>query len=231
MTKAITWPSRSHLRAWFVQTWLTLGAAVLAAGFLHAGAHAAQRVGFTSARMTAPLDLLIQATPTAEVVKTLVWQGKDVDGDGAPDFVNPTGKAPRVHDAYGYGAFGASRDGGVRDHEGVDYMASAGQDVVSPISGYVTKIGMAYSDDSELKFVEVTNPAIGYVARVFYVDPKVEVGQAVRLGQSLGAAHSLQARYPGGMTDHVHLELMGPDKARMDATAVLSERYVTKIGA
>ena len=33
------------------------------------------------------------------------------------------------------------------------------------------------------------------------------------------------------MTDHVHLELMGPDRQRMDATAVLTQRYVTRFGA
>ena len=90
---------------------------------------------------------------------------------------------------------------------------------------------MAYADDKHLKFVEITNPAISYVARVFYIDPSVAEGDVVRLGQDIGAAHGLQARYPGGMTDHVHLELMGPDRQRMDATAVLTERYVTRFGA
>src|SRR5690606_26576081 len=82
---------------------------------------------------------LIDTPPRMETV--MVWDGEDVDGDGQADFVNPTGQAPRIHDSYGSGAFGASRDGGSRHHEGVDYTAQAGQDVRAPISGFVTKIG------------------------------------------------------------------------------------------
>lgn len=230
MLRATTTPAADKFQIWMTQTWLTLGAAVLAAGFLQAGAHAAARANFTSAHGTKPLALALEpVAPPANGEKVLAWQGKDVDGDGAADFVNPTGQAPRTHDAYGFGAFGASRDGGARQHEGVDFIAQAGQPVAAPISGYVTKIGMAYADDRDLQFVEITNRAIGYVARVFYVNPAVEVGEAVRLGQTIGEAHGLQERYPGGMTDHVHLELMGPDQKRMDATAVLTEKYVTRL--
>ena len=143
----------------------------------------------------------------APMVSKVVWNGLDVDGDGAGDFVNPTGQAPRLHDAFGNGEFGASRDGGSRHHEGVDYTADADQAVAAPISGFVTKIGYAYGGDDSLRFVEITNPAIGYVARAFYVDPGVAVGQAVRLGETIGTVASLQSHYPG-ITDHVHLEVM-----------------------
>ena len=172
----------------------------------------------------APLMKAPEAAP-GPVVRELQWEGQDIDGDGQPDFVNPTGQAPRSHDAYGSGAYGASRDGGVRAHEGVDYAASAGQIVVAPISGYVTKIGHAYSSDASLQFVEITNPALGYEARVFYVDPGVKVGQAVRLGSPIGTARGLQDKYPGGMTDHVHLEL-AKSGGRFDATEVIVARYV-----
>lgn len=229
MSSATTTPAANRFHLWATQTWLTLGAAVLAAGFLQAGAHAAARADFTSAKATAAAPVALETSPTGKIVTTLVWEGADIDGDGAPDFANPTGQAPRVHDAYGYGQFGASRDGGSRKHEGVDFVAEKGQPVVAPISGYVTKIGAAYADDGQLKFVEITNPATRYVARVFYVNPDVREGDVVRVGKEIGAAHGLQARYPGGMTDHVHLELMGPNKKRMDATAVISERYVTQL--
>lgn len=218
-----------RLHLWLTQTWLTLCAAVLAAGFLQAGAQASARADFTGLQKAAPVA--VAQPPAATPVRALVWRGADVDGDGAADFVNPTGHAPRTEDFYGFGTFGASRDGGFRRHEGVDFVARPGQAVVSPISGFVTKIGLAYDDDKELQFVEITNPAIGYVARVFYIDPTVAVGDVVRLGQPVGAAHSLQTRYPDGMTDHVHLELMGPDGARMDALAVLKPRYGRPLGA
>lgn len=150
------------------------------------------------------------------------WDGADVDGDGRADFANPTGHEPRAHDVYGDGEFGARRDGGSRRHEGVDYMARAGQEVDAPLSGYVTKIGYAYPGDSNLKFVEITNPALNYAARVFYVNPTVQVGDAVAIGQPIGAAHSLQRKYPGGMTDHVHLELIDRRGARIDATRMIT---------
>jgi len=155
----------------------------------------------------------------------LVWRGVDVDGDGQADFANPTGQGVREADAYGYGEFGASRDGGSRRHEGVDFKADAGQPVDAPISGFVTKIGYAYAGDSELKFVEITNPALRYAARVFYIDPSVEVGQPVRIGQVVGRHHTLEQKYPGGMTDHVHLEIIDAAGQRIDATQVITARY------
>lgn len=161
------------------------------------------------------------------VRKELVWSGADIDGDGAADFANPTGAAPRGHDDFGEGQFGARRDGGSRDHEGVDYTAQAGQDVRAPISGYVTKIGYAYAGSTDLKFVEITNPALGYVARAFYVNPDVEVGQTVRLGQAIGRVESLQGHYPG-ITDHVHLEVMEPGGERVNAAALIVPKLVVK---
>lgn len=158
-------------------------------------------------------------------IMQLVWKGEDLDGDGRADFVNPTGHEPRGHDAYGDGEFGARRDGGSRRHEGVDYRADAGQTVAAPISGYITKIGYAYAGDSNLKFIEVTNPALNIAARVFYVEPDVEVGQPIAMGDPIGKAHTLQRKYPGGMTDHVHLELIDRRGVRLDAQKIITARY------
>jgi len=181
-----------------------------------------------------PRPAIMTAMQRAEapVVRTvqmeLIWQGADLDGDGQADFANPTGQAPREHDAYGSGKFGASRDGGVRRHEGVDFVAEGGQAVAAPISGYVTKIGYAYAGDANLRFVEISNPALQLEARAFYVDPDVEVGDAVRVGQPIGKVHSLQRKYPGGMTDHVHLELIDKRGRRMDATRMITAQYVAR---
>lgn len=161
------------------------------------------------------------------VRKELVWSGADIDGDGSPDFANPTGGVPRGHDDFGDGQFGARRDGGAREHEGVDYVATAGQDVKAPISGYVTKIGYAYAGDTGLTFVEISNPALGYVARAFYVKPGVEVGQTVRLGQTIGVDQSLQDHYPG-ITDHVHLEVMQPGGERINAAELITRKLVVQ---
>ncbi|MBO9543730.1 M23 family metallopeptidase [Caulobacter sp.] len=158
-------------------------------------------------------------------VMELVWKGADIDGDGASDFANPTGSAPRGHDDFGDGFFGARRDGGSRAHEGVDYVARAGQTVHAPMSGYVTKIGYAYAGDTDLKFVEITNPALGYAARSFYVTPDVEVGATVRLGDRIGKVESLQSHYPG-ITDHVHLEILAPGGDRVNAAGLIVPRMM-----
>ncbi|MBI1683979.1 M23 family metallopeptidase [Caulobacter hibisci] len=167
----------------------------------------------------------IEADEPKPVRMETVWKGADVDGDGAADFANPTGAAPREHDDFGDGAFGARRDGGSRRHEGVDYTAVAGQAAKAPISGYVTKIGYAYADSTDLRFVEITNPALGYVARAFYVDPSVEVGQTIHLGQTIGHVASLQKHYPG-ITNHVHLEVMKPGGRRINAAALIQPKLV-----
>ena len=154
----------------------------------------------------------------------LVWTGADIDADGLADFANPTGHAMRVHDAFGDGAFGAVRDGGERLHEGVDYQATAGQEVTAPITGVVTRIGFAYPG-SDLKFVEITNDPLHYSARIFYIEPEVAVGSAVEIGQDLGRAVSLQGRYPG-IIDHVHLEVLrtGVGGGHIDAARVILAR-------
>jgi murein DD-endopeptidase MepM/ murein hydrolase activator NlpD len=162
----------------------------------------------------------VQRAAPAVQLREVMGPGADVDGDGAADFVNPTGHSPRAVDDYGSGAFHASRDGGARDHEGVDYLAKAGQSVAAPISGYVTRIGYAYADDQALRYVELTNPAIGYVARVFYVSPSVAVGDPVRLGRPIGTVLSLQGRYPG-ISDHVHVETTRAGRGHVDPTALI----------
>lgn len=210
-----------------------LQALVVCAGLAGTAALAAPAIQHAPAAQGGVLAAIDRASFIARPVEqpeVLVWQGADVDGDGQADFANPTGKDIRQTDAYGCGEFGASRDGGSRDHEGVDFKADANQPVDAPISGYVSKIGYAYPGDDTLKFVEITNPALHYQARVFYVDPTVQVGDAVALGHEIGTHHTLARKYPGGMTDHVHLELMDTHGQRFDATRVLAERYVPADG-
>lgn len=196
---------------------LTLSAAIFAIVAQTAQAHSGPVLA-TLQSLAAP-----KAEATPQPTYTLVWEGRDVDGDGAADFANPTGEAMRQHDDFGYGHYGARRDGGGREHEGVDYTGVAGQSVSAPMSGFITKIGMAYGD-GDLKFVEIWNPALGYEARVFYIDPAVQVGDVVKLGAPIGALRSLQARYPG-ITNHVHLEVKKGGQ-RFDAGQMITSRWL-----
>ena len=167
------------------------------------------------------------AVETQQLEPVVVWNGADLDGDGTGDFANPTGGEQRGHDAYGSGEFGASRDGGGRRHEGVDYVSVAGQPVVAPISGYVTKIGYPYGNDPELRYVEISNPALKYSARAFYVAPTVHEGDAVQIGDVIGKAESLQGRY-GGITNHVHLEVLRSGR-HIDAARLITAHTEMKM--
>ena len=149
-------------------------------------------------------------------------KGADVTGDGQPDFANPTGLGPRGKDAYGSGEFGAVRTGHI--HAGVDYVASAGQRVFAPISGHVTRIGHPYADDATFRYVEITNPRLGYKARVMYVGPQVREGEEIALGEEIGRAQTLQRRYPRGITDHVHLEIARLNGRTMNAAVLVPAR-------
>ena len=149
-------------------------------------------------------------------------RGADVNGDGQADFANPTGLSPRGKDAYGSGEFGASRTGHI--HAGVDYVASAGQRVYAPIAGVVTRIGHPYSDDASFRYVEITNPQLGYKARVMYVGPQVQEGERIHLGEEIGRAQTLQRRYPRGITDHVHLEIARLNGGAMNAAQLVPTR-------
>ena len=199
-----------------------LGLALATPVMVQAAAMARAAFGQSAADEKAGFEMKV---PAVLVPVVEFGPGADVDGDGAADFVNPTMGAVRDHDAYGSGAFHASRDGGSRLHAGADYLVRAGQTVTAPISGYVTRIGYAYSGD-DLRYVELTNPALGYTARVFYIEPSVAVGETVHLGQPLGAARSLQDRYPGGMSDHVHVEIARQGEGHVNPTALLPERRV-----
>ena len=222
---------RLHVSASQIRKSSTILAAGLAAAVISLGlAEAAVRAQVLHGP-AAPHGLLgdiadlAQATPAPATVTRTVWVGLDLDGDGQPDIANPTGHAPRGVDAYGEGCFHASRDGGAREHEGVDYVAQAGQTVAAPISGYVSKVGYAYPDNQTLKFVEIDNPALHLTARVFYVDPAVAVGDAVAIGRPIGTAHSLQQRYRG-ITDRVPLEIAAGGR-KMDAQRLIVARNET----
>jgi murein DD-endopeptidase MepM/ murein hydrolase activator NlpD len=168
--------------------------------------------GATEAKPTAETAALTQAPP-------VIW-AIDKDGDGVTDYYNPTHGAVRHEDTFGSGHFGASRDGGKRKHEGVDYVIAPGAAVHAPISGEVARLGFAYGGEGGYRVVEIVNSETKIKARVLYVAPSVQVGDIVVAGQEIGAAQDLNARYPG-ITNHVHVELRDPQQQLIDATQEL----------
>lgn len=120
---------------------------------------------------------------------------------------------PRLVDGWGSGAYRASR--GSRTHKGVDLMCYAGMDIDTHVTGTVTKLGYTYGDDLSYRYVEVTTDN-NCRHRFFYVEPLVEVGQYVVVGDHIGEAQDIQKRYrlkkPSNyMCNHIHYEILQKD--------------------
>lgn len=147
--------------------------------------------------------------------------GLDLDADGQADLARPIDHPARGVDAYGSGAFGAPRDGGRRAHNGLDLVARRGEPVRAPIAGVVSRVGFAYRGDPSLTYVEVTNPITRYTARILDVAPEVRPGGAVAAGEVIGRAQDLTRRYPAGMVNHVHVEIIGRRGDRLNPLVVL----------
>lgn len=117
---------------------------------------------------------------------------------------------PRQTDGWGSGAYKASR--GHRTHKGVDLMCYAGSYLNSHIAGTVTKLGYTYGDDLSYRYVEITAEN-DCRHRFFYVEPSVEVGRYVAVGDEIGVTQDIQKRYKGRkptkyMCNHIHYEIL-----------------------
>ena len=151
---------------------------------------------------------------TAKVLVTAMQmaQAGGPSAQGQQKWVNPTGGALRGTDPlYGDGTFGATRrrkNGTTYSHEGQDYLATLGQDVVAVTAGVVSKIGFPYINHTHFKYVEIT-PASKVRVRHFYVDPAsgIVVGAPVVAGTMIGTYQSLQSKLPS-IPEHVHVEVI-----------------------
>jgi hypothetical protein len=209
--------ARRYRQTWLPRTLFKLTAASAAFGWIVLGGADPYVIqAMTGAGYTQSPGAAIAAREEAPRVVLV-----DANGDGWADLASPTGGEVRGHDSYGAGFFGASRDGGRRKHEGCDYAAHAGDVVYSPIGGLITRIGHSYDNDRSLTFVEITDTVTNMVARVHYVDTAVFEGQIVSAGDPLGQAQDLSKRYPGGMTNHVHVEMSAGQRVMLDPASML----------
>jgi len=129
---------------------------------------------------------------------------------------SPTGKGIR-NDAGGLGHFGAPRgkkDGKPRFHEGIDFSATVGQNILAPFEGNATnRIGK----DTKALLVDIwpkkRYPEFDYL-QILYVDKPEEiqwdVPRHVEEGKAVGVAANLQKLtkpYPSNVGPHVHVQL------------------------
>jgi hypothetical protein len=118
-----------------------------------------------------------------------------------PIIISPTGEHLRM-DGAGHGYYGAPR--GSRLHLGHDYPCTAGQNIVAPITGRISRIARPYSDDQTYFGCEIVGKRC--TVKLFYVllTPGF-VGREVSQGEIIGKAQSISKKYGPPMTDHVHL--------------------------
>jgi peptidoglycan LD-endopeptidase LytH len=128
-------------------------------------------------------------------------------------FITKTVKI-RTHDNYGNGTYGASRDGGKRQHKGLDVISKANEPIYAPISGSVS-VTRAYGIDSdpvkeakkkELKCVKIFNKEKHILVKMMYVKA-VKSSGLVNEGDLIGYAQDLDKLYPS-ITNHVHVEYL-----------------------
>jgi murein DD-endopeptidase MepM/ murein hydrolase activator NlpD len=112
----------------------------------------------------------------------------------------------RVHDGYGKGQYGASRDKGTRTHNGIDIIASPREKVLSPFEGVIVRETVPYKNDPSYRgiLIEGTGSWKGYSVKIFYAEGLLS-GQ-VRGGQEVAVVQDLQLKYPG-ITNHIHVEV------------------------
>ena len=131
---------------------------------------------------------------------------------------NKDGWKERGRDGAGSGKFGAGR--GSRNHNGVDILSTDGDQILSPMDGYISTVGYRiYSNKcTYLVGVDITGVGIyeGYKIRLFYVKSNLSKNTQVKRGVVIGSQQSLNNNcYPkrynrGGeykMKNHVHVEL------------------------
>ena len=118
-------------------------------------------------------------------------------------------------DPKGCGAFGSKRTHG--KHQGVDVVTAVGQNILSPISGTVTRFPFPYGDDLSYNGIEIKNEA--YTVKIFYCKAVVVVNTKVKAGQIIAKAQNISAKHGAAMTNHVHIEvydktgkLLNPEK-------------------
>lgn len=104
---------------------------------------------------------------------------------------------------WGCGSFGASR--GTRTHNGLDIKTAVGQQILSPISGKVTRFPFPYGGDLNYTGIEIINK--DFKVKIFYMKPSVAVNSEVTKGQVIGTAQNISAKYSSTMTNHIHVEV------------------------
>ncbi len=104
-------------------------------------------------------------------------------------------------DGKGCGTFGADR--GNRKHQGIDILTFKGQQIVSPISGVVTRKSYPYANDLNFEGLLIENGV--YSVYIWYITPWKVKDQQVTAGDVIGVSQNIAEKYGSTMQTHVHI--------------------------
>ncbi len=128
-----------------------------------------------------------------------------------PSFFSVFNRALKIRgvDAHGCGAFLANRSTGKdtkRKHNGLDIIGNEGEIVLSPISGYVSRIVPPYHNDTRYNGLEIQGTGVwrDYQVKMFYVS--VFFNKHFDVGEPLGFLQNLDKKYPS-IINHLHIEV------------------------
>ena len=144
-----------------------------------------------------------------------------------PAFARPSSLGIRGEDGYGSGAFLAGRAG--HFHRGVDYITRVGQFITAPSAGEQIRIGFPYGDDLSYRLIEIISE--WWTVRLYYVQPLMGDGTVFSQGSAVGTSQDLSRRYPvdddhpGGITQHVHCEVVLSPRFALPAGWVRGRDY------
>ncbi len=113
----------------------------------------------------------------------------------------------RRKDLWGSGQYLASRDGGKRQHKGLDIIAKSGYEIYAPFPCEITRKGYVYNDTLDYNLLEIRgkNEWSEYKVKIFYIKPAI-CQHEFAAGEVIGYAQDITLRYPF-ITNHIHVEL------------------------
>ena len=131
-------------------------------------------------------------------------------------------------DAWGNGAFGATRigsNGKVKSHKGIDYACPPNIGIMSPAIGEVTKLGYPYpyvSKGTNFRYVEISDLA-GLRHQIYYVKPSVKEGDQVTILTVIGQSQDIAKKYDTKvkkMVNHIHYQVLDTDGVPIDPETI-----------
>jgi hypothetical protein len=112
------------------------------------------------------------------------------------------------NDSIGLGHFGASRDGGLRSHDGIDILVYKSQPIYAPFNGTLTRRYYPYANDKKYFGMEVISEVGEFKMKIMYCVPLADkIGIYVKKGELIGYAQAISEKYSPLMRDHLHVEL------------------------